>query len=106
RGSTATSMAATQRGRPQGCRSPLPCYQCRVTLAPGFRLAQYELTASLGAGGMGEVYRAKDLRLAREVAIKVMAPHIASDPLMRQRFEIEALAVASLSHPSIMPIHE
>jgi serine/threonine protein kinase len=77
-----------------------------VTLAPGFRLAQYELTASLGAGGMGEVYRAKDLRLAREVAIKVMAPHIASDPLMRQRFEIEARAVASLSHPSIMAIHE
>ena len=55
---------------------------------------------------MGEVYRARDLRLAREVAIKVMSPHIASDPMMRQRFETEARAVAALSHPSIMAIHE
>lgn len=55
---------------------------------------------------MGEVYRAKDLRLARDVAIKVMAAHIAADPLMRQRFETEARAVAALSHPSILSIHE
>jgi serine/threonine protein kinase len=77
-----------------------------VSLAPGSRLAQYEVTASLGAGGMGEVYRARDVRLAREVAIKVMAPHIAADPVMRQRFETEARAVAALSHPSILAIHE
>ena len=55
---------------------------------------------------MGEVYRARDTRLGREVAIKVMAPHIAADPAMRQRFETEARAVAALSHPSIMAIHE
>jgi serine/threonine-protein kinase len=55
---------------------------------------------------MGEVYRATDLRLERDVAIKVMAKHIAADPAMRQRFETEARAVAALSHPSIMAIHE
>src|SRR5687767_9672123 len=77
-----------------------------MALSPGTRLAQYEITAALGAGGMGEVYRARDLRLARDVAIKVMADHIAADPAMRQRFETEAQAVAALSHPSIMAIHE
>lgn len=77
-----------------------------MALSPGTRLAQYEVTGTLGAGGMGEVYRATDVRLARDVAIKVMAAHIAADPLMRQRFETEARAVAALSHPSIMAIHE
>jgi eukaryotic-like serine/threonine-protein kinase len=77
-----------------------------MSLAPGTRLAQYEVTAPLGSGGMGEVYRATDLRLARDVAIKVMAEHISADPVMRQRFEIEARAVAALSHPCIMAIHE
>ena len=75
-------------------------------LSPGSRLAQYEVTGPLGSGGMGEVYRARDMRLARDVAIKVMADHIAADPGMRERFETEARAVASLSHPSIMSIHE
>jgi len=55
---------------------------------------------------MGEVYRARDLRLDREVAIKVMAPHVASDPEMRRRFETEAKAVAALSHPGILSIYE
>jgi eukaryotic-like serine/threonine-protein kinase len=55
---------------------------------------------------MGEVYRARDLRLNRDVAIKVMAAHVAADPVMRERFEIEARAVAALSHPSILSIHE
>jgi eukaryotic-like serine/threonine-protein kinase len=77
-----------------------------MSLAPGTRLAQYEILSSLGAGGMGEVYRARDERLQRDVAIKVMAPHIASDPDMRRRFEVEARAVAALSHPAIMSIHE
>lgn len=77
-----------------------------MALTPGTRLAQYEVTAALGAGGMGEVYRARDLRLAREVAIKVMADHLATDPAMRQRFETEARAVAALSHPSILSIYE
>jgi eukaryotic-like serine/threonine-protein kinase len=77
-----------------------------MSLSPGTRLAQYEVDSPLGSGGMGEVYRARDLRLNREVAIKVMAGHIAADPIMRQRFETEARAVAALSHPSIRSIHE
>src|SRR5918993_3640851 len=77
-----------------------------MALSPGTRLAQYEVVAHLGSGGMGDVYRARDLRLARDVAIKVMAEHIAADPAMRQRFETEARAVAALSHPAIRSIHE
>jgi len=77
-----------------------------VSLTPGTRLAQYEIAGSLGAGGMGEVYRARDLRLNRDVAIKVMADHVAADPVMRGRFEVEARAVAALSHPSILSIYE
>jgi TolB-like protein len=61
---------------------------------------------SIGAGGMGEVYRARDARLGRDVAIKVMAPHAAADPEMRRRFETEARAIAALSHTSIVAIHE
>jgi serine/threonine protein kinase len=77
-----------------------------MPIAPGTRLAQYEIVAPLGSGGMGEVYRARDLRLERDVAVKVMAAHIASDPEMRQRFETEARAIAALSHPSILSIYE
>jgi serine/threonine protein kinase len=77
-----------------------------LALSPGSQLAQYEIIAPLGAGGMGSVYRARDLRLGREVALKVMADHVAADPEMRRRFEIEARAVAGLSHPCIMAIHE
>ena len=77
-----------------------------MALSPGQRLAQYEIVSPLGSGGMGEVYRARDLRLDREVAIKVMAEHVASNPEMRRRFETEAKAVAALSHPSILSIHE
>ena len=75
-------------------------------LTPGSRLAHYEIESAVGSGGMGVVYRARDTRLGREVALKVMAPHIASDPLMRARFETEARAVASLSHPGILSIYE
>ena len=77
-----------------------------MPLSPGARLAQYEVGDPLGSGGMGEVYKAHDLRLDRDVAIKVMAAHVAADPVMRRRFEIEARAVAALSHPSIRSIHE
>jgi serine/threonine protein kinase len=77
-----------------------------TTLATGARLAQYEILEPIGSGGMGEVYRARDPRLDRDVAIKVMAPHAAVDPEMRRRFETEARAVAALSHPSILAIHE
>jgi len=77
-----------------------------MPLSPGLRLAQYEILSPLGSGGMGEVYRARDLRLDREVAIKVMAAHVAADPEMRRRFETEARAVAALSHPGILSIYE
>jgi serine/threonine protein kinase/Tfp pilus assembly protein PilF len=77
-----------------------------VTLQSGYRIAQYEIVGPIGSGGMGEVYRARDARLGREVALKVMAAHIAADPEMRRRFETEARAVASLSHPAILSIYE
>ena len=77
-----------------------------TTLSAGARLAQYEIIEPIGSGGMGEVYRARDPRLDRDVAIKVMAPHVAADPEMRRRFETEARAIAALSHPSILAIHE
>lgn len=77
-----------------------------MSLSPGARLAQYEVSGPLGSGGMGEVYKAHDLRLDRDVAIKIMAAHVAADPVMRRRFETEARAVAALSHPSIRSIHE
>ena len=77
-----------------------------TTLSTGARLAQYEIVEPIGSGGMGEVYRARDSRLDRDVAIKVMAPHVAADPEMRRRFETEARAIAALSHSSIVAIHE
>src|SRR5262245_53782360 len=75
-------------------------------LATGERVAQYEILEMIGAGGMGEVYRARDSRLGRDVAIKIMAPHAAADPELRRRFETEARAIAALSHSSIVAIHE
>jgi serine/threonine protein kinase len=77
-----------------------------MVLAAGSRIAHYEIVSAIGSGGMGVVYRARDTRLGRDVALKVMAPHIASDPAMRARFETEARAVASLSHPGILSIYE
>jgi serine/threonine protein kinase len=77
-----------------------------MSLTPGTRLAQYEIVSAVGSGGMGVVYRARDTRLGRDVALKVMAPHVASDPVMRGRFETEARAVAALSHSSILSIYE
>src|SRR5262245_5521335 len=77
-----------------------------MPLAAGSRLGSYEILAPLGAGGMGEVYRARDARLAREVAIKVLPPGMAADPAALARFQREANAVASLSHPSILAIFD
>jgi eukaryotic-like serine/threonine-protein kinase len=75
-------------------------------LAPGLQLGQYRIIASLGKGGMGEIYRAKDLRLEREVAIKVIADRFLQDGEAQARFEREAKAVAALSHPNIVDIYE
>jgi len=77
-----------------------------MPLAPGDRLGPYEIVASIGIGGMGEVYRATDTRLGRTVAIKVLPRHIADNLTRRQRFEREARALASLSHPNICPLHD
>jgi len=77
-----------------------------MPLSPGARLGPYEILAPLGAGGMGEVYRARDSRLGREVAVKVLPAQLAKDPEALQRFEREAKAVAALSHPNILAIHD
>ena len=75
-------------------------------LTIGAQLGRYEIVAPLGKGGMGEVYRARDTRLGREVAIKVLPEHFAQDSLRLARFEREARAVAALSHPNILAIHD
>lgn len=77
-----------------------------MSLAAGDRLGQYEIVAPLGAGGMGEVYRAHDTRLGREVALKIVSDAIAHDPQLLRMFEREAKAVAALSHPNILAIHD
>jgi serine/threonine protein kinase/tetratricopeptide (TPR) repeat protein len=75
-------------------------------LTASTRLGPYEIVGPLGAGGMGEVYRARDTRLGREVAIKILPEPFAADPERRARFEREARAVAALSHPNILAIHD
>jgi len=77
-----------------------------MTLTPGTKLGPYEILGPLGAGGMGEVYRARDSRLGREVAVKVLPQHLSASPELRQRFEREARAVSSLNHPHICTLHD
>jgi len=77
-----------------------------MTLAAGTRLGPYEILSPLGAGGMGEVYRARDEKLERDVAIKVLPKSVAADPDTLVRFEREAKAIAALSHPNILAIHD
>ena len=83
----------------------------RVELAarepiPGVHLGAYEIVALVGAGGMGEVYRARDTRLDRTVAIKVLPASLAADPQLRDRFEREARAISSLNHPHICTLFD
>src|SRR4029453_16904432 len=77
-----------------------------MKLGAGVRLGAYEIVGPIGAGGMGEVYRARHARLAREVAIKVLPARLSDDALALARFEREAKAVAALSHPSILAIFD
>jgi serine/threonine protein kinase/Tol biopolymer transport system component len=77
-----------------------------MTLAPGTRLGPYEILAWLGAGGMGEVYRARDPRLARDVAVKILNESFATDADRLRRFEQEARAVGAMNHPNILSIHD
>src|SRR5262245_9523260 len=77
-----------------------------MPLAPGVRLGPYEVVAPLGAGGMGEVWRARDPRLGREVALKVLPAGLGSDRERLKRFEQEALAVGSLNHPNLLAVFD
>src|SRR5512132_2536960 len=77
-----------------------------MTIPAGAHLGPYEILGPIGAGGMGEVYRARDKKLDRDVAVKVLPESVASDPETLARFEREAKAVAALSHPNILAIHD
>jgi eukaryotic-like serine/threonine-protein kinase len=77
-----------------------------MAIVPGARLGPYEIQSALGAGGMGEVYKARDTRLDRTVAIKVLPEYVASDSELKQRFEREAKTLAALSHPHICPVFD
>jgi serine/threonine protein kinase len=77
-----------------------------IRLEKGTRLGDYEIQSLLGAGGMGEVYRARDLRLRRDVAVKVLPAVVSSDRERLRRFEQEAMAAAALNHPNILAVHQ
>ena len=77
-----------------------------MQIAAGTRLGQYEIVSRLGAGGMGEVYRARDTRLGRDVAVKALSGEMSRDPLRLSRFEMEARSASALNHPNIVTIHE
>jgi serine/threonine-protein kinase len=83
-----------------------PWAQAPPTLHAGQRLGPYEVIGGIGAGGMGEVYKARDTRLGRSVAIKILPSHLAGDPDRRRRFEQEARAVSALNHPHICTLHD
>jgi len=95
-------LSSTDEMRSSFLRSPL---HTAPALVPGERLGSYEIISLLGAGGMGEVYRARDSRLGRDVALKVLPPEMAADTGRLKRFQREARAVATLNHPHIVTIH-
>jgi eukaryotic-like serine/threonine-protein kinase len=77
-----------------------------MSLVPGTKFGPYEIGVALGAGGMGEVYRARDTRLDRSVAIKILPAQFSADPVRKQRFGREAKTISSLNHPSICTLHD
>src|SRR5215468_4097508 len=77
-----------------------------MPISPGTKLGPYEIVSPLGAGGMGEVYRARDTRLDRTVAIKVLASHLSASPELKQRLDREARAISSLNHPNICQLYD
>src|SRR5262249_11540149 len=94
------------RARSASCFIPVTIMRRDMPLPPGSRLGPYEILAPLGAGGMGEVFRARDTRLGREVAIKVLHSEAGLNAERRRRFEIEAQAASSLNHPNILSIYD
>src|SRR6516164_6768637 len=91
-------------GRPAVKAKVIRCQELR-TMSPGLSLAHYRITAKLGEGGMGEVWRATDTKLNRDVAIKVLPDSFAADPDRLARFQREAQVLASLNHPNIAAIY-
>src|SRR5438105_11744478 len=77
-----------------------------MTLVPGTRLGPYEILAAIGAGGMGEVYKARDTRLKRDVALKILPESFAADPDRLRRFQLEAQTATALNHPNILVVHD
>src|ERR1043166_9406628 len=77
-----------------------------MSLTAGTRLGPYEILSAIGAGGMGEMYRAKDTRLDRIVAVKVLPTHLSGNPHLKQRFEREARAISSITHPNICALYD
>ena len=77
-----------------------------MTLAAGTKLGPYEIVSAIGAGGMGEVYKARDTRLDRDVAIKILSAHLGSNEEIRQRFEREAKTISKFSHPHICALYD
>jgi serine/threonine protein kinase len=77
-----------------------------MPLVSGTKLGPYEIVGPLGSGGMGEVYRARDTRLERSVAVKILPEQLSKDPIRKQRFEREAKTISSLNHPHICTLHD
>ncbi len=102
---TAARRRFAAPGRPATSRRRSANLSATLPLKSGSRLGRYEILAPLGAGGMGEVYRARDTRLGRDVALKVLPPNVAADPERLERFEREARTVASINHPNIVVLH-
>ena len=97
--------------RDEGCTHQVQRYNSanslpHMPLAPGARLGPYEVLAPVGAGGMGEVYKARDPRLGRDVAVKVLPAGLSADPERLTRFEQEARSAAALNHPNILAVHD
>ena len=97
----------TTLGRGKSLLPPLPQLAGpAIGIKPGTKLGDYEVQKLIGTGGMGEVYRAHDVRLKRDVAIKVLPMLVSNDPERLRRFEREARAAAALNHPNILAVHQ
>src|SRR5450755_1995941 len=99
-------MGPSRHERPMTRRAGCGIESPQVSLSPGQRLGPYEILSPIGSGGMGEVYKALDVRLSRPVAIKVLPSELAADPERLRRFEFEARAASALNHPHILTVYD